>query len=377
MILPESGLKIPIRTQLAEVFGTYLSKKHKISVILFAKENRDYLWNGFKIYEIKYTKKIWVHRYFLSFIKKLKKVQKDEKIDIVFGRNCYVIGNLFYPIAKILKTPLILQLTFPIREILHAPYILSKVLLFDLIYTMKISDLILPISPLMGKYLSRVWNVSQNTIFDFPDGVNLSKFSSNSINVNKNFSLVYLGVLAKRRKLSFLIDVMSLVVEKLPNANLAIVGDGDDRKNLENLTKKVGLSKNIKFIGKVPYEEVPKYLMQSEIGVVPLPPTLYYKLSSPLKLFEYMGSGLPVIATEEVLEHKKALTESKGGIVVPYDKNKFANAIIELLKQKNKFVEMGRNNINWVKKNRDYSIIADKVEEVFENTLKEFRSKIK
>jgi len=373
MILHASGLNIPIRTQLTEVFGTYLSKDHKVSVIIFSERDRNYRWKGFEIYEIKTSKRYLLPIYLIKFIRRLRKVRANGKIDIIFGRNCYVIGNAFYPIAKVLDIPLVLQLTFPIREIQHANYFLSKILILILKGTINISDRIMPISHGMGDYLEKWLKIPKDKIYSFPDGVNLETFQLQSSIKDKKYSIIYLGLINKRRKLSFLIKVMKIVVEEIPSAKLIIVGDGDDRRTLQELSNKLKLENNIIFTGRVPYSMVPQYLSSAKIGVVPLPPTLYYKISSPLKLFEYMGAGLAVIANREIIEHEEALMATKGGKVPPYNEKQFASAIIELLKQEENIEVMGKNNISWVKNNRDYESLAKSIENNLISTIKDFK----
>jgi len=374
MILHASGLNIPIRPQLTEVFGTYLSKNHKISVILIGDKDRDYKWNGFDIYEIKASKRYLIPLYLIKFIRKIRKIRAQNKIDLIFGRNCYVIGNAFYPYAKILDVPLILQLTFPIREIQHANYFLSKILTIVLKYSIKISDKIWPISHGMGYYLNKWLKVDKNKIYSFPDGVNMETFNLQAPFKGRGYSIIYLGLLNDRRKLSFLIQVMKKVVEKIPNAKMLIVGDGNDRVNLEKLSLKLNLKDNITFTGRVPYSEIPKYLSSAYIGVVPLPPTIYYKVSSPLKLFEYMGAGLAVVANKEIFEHQEALTATGGGKATLYDEIQFSSAIVDLLKNPNMMEEMGEKNVVWIRNNRDYESLAENIEGELLETLKNYKN---
>ena len=160
---------------------------------------------------------------------------------------------------------------------------------------------------------------------------------------------------------------------RLPSANLIIIGKGDDKSKLKNLTKKMGLSQNIHFFGNVQYSEIPKFLHLSKIGLSPIPPTFYYKLSSPLKLFEYMGANLPVVINKEILEHFFTIKESEGGKVVPYDENAFASEIINLLNNPEKLKEYGDKNYKWVNQNRTYKKISDQLEFIFNSKLKKYK----
>lgn len=61
-------------------------------------------------------------------------------------------------------------------------------------------------------------------------------------------------------------------------------------------------------------------------------------------MFEYMAMAKPVVANEEIPEHKEVFEESGGGISVP-------------------FGAMGRKGREWVVRNRTYEILARQVEE--------------
>ena len=75
------------------------------------------------------------------------------------------------------------------------------------------------------------------------------------------------------------------------------------------------------------------------------------------------GIKKPVVANEEIPEHKELLEQSGGGILVPFTPEAFANAIIELLDNPERAQEMGRRGREWVVKNRTYEILARHVEE--------------
>jgi glycosyltransferase involved in cell wall biosynthesis len=87
---------------------------------------------------------------------------------------------------------------------------------------------------------------------------------------------------------------------------LAIVGSGEkragrdvDRDRLERLTENLGLTDRIIFHDFVPYEDVPGYLARAGIAVVPLPDVLMSRyFTSPLKLFDAMAAGAPLVASD-------------------------------------------------------------------------------
>ena len=364
MILPSSNMDIPLRTQLSEVFGTYLSRKHNISIIIFSNKTIQYKWKSCQIYEINRLNDKFKIRQSIIFLKTLKKILKQKKVDVVFFRSIGVVQLFFYILFKIIKIPIILQLTVILRKINNAKVIEKPFVYLRLKTLLKISNLILPISDWMNLILQKFFLLSPFKSFTFPDGVNLEKFDNYEEKISKqdNNNIVYIGTLDSDRNMSFLIKCMRIVVNEINNAKLLILGKGEDEADLIKLTSKLSLNENISFKGYIEYNQIPRYLKFCMIGVSPIPPKFYYRVSSPLKLFEYMGAGLAVVANREIIEHRKVLNESNGGILTSYDIKKFANSIIYLLKNPNLIKVMGNNNNNWVKNNRNYQVLANRLE---------------
>ncbi len=74
------------------------------------------------------------------------------------------------------------------------------------------------------------------------------------------------------------------------------LGDGAARGGLESLANELGVGPRIVFSGRVPSDDVSSYLQVTDVGV--LPATEDY--TNPMKLYDYMGAGLPVIAPNQV-----------------------------------------------------------------------------
>jgi glycosyltransferase involved in cell wall biosynthesis len=53
----------------------------------------------------------------------------------------------------------------------------------------------------------------------------------------------------------------------------------------------------VRVLAPVPHDEVPDLLSQAHVGVLPFPDEEKFRVSSPIKLFEYMASGMPILAT--------------------------------------------------------------------------------
>jgi glycosyltransferase involved in cell wall biosynthesis len=76
---------------------------------------------------------------------------------------------------------------------------------------------------------------------------------------------------------------------------LSLVGDGSERLSLERYA--ANSNNAIRVSCPVPYEQIPELLAKVHVGVLPFPDEQKFRVSSPIKLFEYMAAGLPILAT--------------------------------------------------------------------------------
>jgi glycosyltransferase involved in cell wall biosynthesis len=81
-----------------------------------------------------------------------------------------------------------------------------------------------------------------------------------------------------------------------------LIGDGPERPGAEARVRAAGLD-NVTLLGARPHDEIPGYLAAAHIGVAPFDIDAHAPLSltfywSPLKVFEYMAAGLPVVAPD-------------------------------------------------------------------------------
>jgi glycosyltransferase involved in cell wall biosynthesis len=109
--------------------------------------------------------------------------------------------------------------------------------------------------------------------------------------------LVYVGVfLAKRHLLPLCRAVNRANAEGMAFV-LSLYGDGPQRPELESVAAEGGGAVRVEH--PVPHDNVPHVLARAHVGVTSLPEVndVKYEASSPIKLFEYMAAGMPVLAT--------------------------------------------------------------------------------
>src|SRR2546425_9108680 len=96
------------------------------------------------------------------------------------------------------------------------------------------------------------------------------------------------------------VDALSTLLERLVHRyrglRLVIVGDGPLRGELEHTLKERGLTRSVVFTGWLPHEEVAELIRQFDVALAPYSKPEHAFYFSPLKLFEYMSCGVPVVA---------------------------------------------------------------------------------
>lgn len=114
---------------------------------------------------------------------------------------------------------------------------------------------------------------------------------------DEQIELIYIGKLHRERGIMPLCLALNEVSQQGLNFRLSLVGDGPQRDELAELASKT--AGRIRVLPQVPHTEIPMLLQQSHIGVTSLPAVdnAKFQASSPIKLFEYMAAGLPILAT--------------------------------------------------------------------------------
>lgn len=133
------------------------------------------------------------------------------------------------------------------------------------------------------------------------------------------FVIGFLGSLKPWHGIQDLVRAFVILHRRNPASHLLIVGDGPLRSEVEEFCGKEGLAAAVRLTGNVDYAQVPSLLWQMDVAVAPYPhlPDFYF---SPLKIYEYMAAGVPIVASSigqitEVLTHRKtALLHPAGSI---------------------------------------------------------------
>ena len=150
---------------------------------------------------------------------------------------------------------------------------------------------------------------------------------------------------------------------------LHLAGKFDSKATEEKVRKMPGWKK-VKFYGFVDREQIKQILSSVQVGLVTLQPKINYLDSLPIKMFEYMAAGIPVVASNFPL-WKKIVEQSKCGICVdPLNTDQIAEAINFLLNNPEEAKKMGDNGQKAAKEKYNWTIEERKLLSIY-NKLKD------
>ncbi len=187
---------------------------------------------------------------------------------------------------------------------------------------------------------------------------------------DNNFILVYFGTLSFMRKPIFILKTFMEVKKRLLNCKLILIGKTNsfwEEKELKSICRQFRIENDVIFTGQLDRNKLQDYLAYCDLSVSAIPPESYYTISSPTKIYESLGNGIPVVGNKEICEQEKVILESGGGLVVDYNIASFCEAIINLLSNEQLRKDMATKGKEYVKENYSYQNIARSIAPLFDS----------
>jgi glycosyltransferase involved in cell wall biosynthesis len=147
--------------------------------------------------------------------------------------------------------------------------------------------------------------------------------------VNGKFTLGFVGSLKVWHGTDILLKAFQLLLKHCPAYHLLIVGDGPQRNWIEEYVRDAHIGEKVTITGWVAYDKLPNLIQKMDITVAPYP-SLDKFYFSPLKLFEYMAAGKPVVASR-IGSIQRAIQDRVTGLLVrPGDSEDLVEKIEQL-----------------------------------------------
>lgn len=168
--------------------------------------------------------------------------------------------------------------------------------------------------------------------------------------------------LSPEKNYETLLQAVRLVVDRVPEFRLKLVGDGSERSRLETLTKELGIGEHVEFLGE--RQDIPALLRTAGFFV-----SSSKTEGISLTLLEAMAVGLPIVTTRVGGNPEIVVPGETGKLVPPLDPAGLAAAMLEMLDEQSRWPEMARAARDRVERNFNIREMVRHYEELYQDIL--------
>lgn len=160
-----------------------------------------------------------------------------------------------------------------------------------------------------------------------PDCFTVSRSRRTSV-----FSILSVGRLTTQKGFKYLLDACGILVARNREFALRIIGEGEQRKELEEIIERNGLGKTVRLVGAKEQGEVAEALASADLFVLPCIVDERRSMMDgiPVAIMEAMACGIPIISTR-LSGIPELIQDGCGEVVEPNDTPGLANAIIKMM----------------------------------------------
>lgn len=225
------------------------------------------------------------------------------------------------------------------------------------------------------KLLKDKYKIEKN-IHIVPTGIEVERFFRENIDTKlllslkrklnltkKDYVIIFVGRLAKEKNVEFLLEAQKNLVKENSNIKLIIVGDGPDKAKYEDFANNLGISSNVIFTGKIPWDEIQYYYHLSDFFV-----TASKSETQGLTVVEAMASSVvPLVIDDEAFVG--TVTNEINGLVFK-NQEEYCKDVL-LLIENHKLREQLQNQARIQSEHLSTSQFAENVLVVYERVIKE------
>lgn len=177
------------------------------------------------------------------------------------------------------------------------------------------------ISPFMRQTLAAEYRLDPARIGVWSSGVSLEHFDPARYSAEDTAALraelgltgqrvlLYHGAVEPNRGVGTAVRALARLGERGAGISLLVVGRGSTLPAVRQEAETLGLSRRVVVREAVSYDDIPRYLAVADAGMLPLPDLMWWRVSSPIKLMEYLAMGKPVLVTD-IEAHRDVLGDA-------------------------------------------------------------------
>ncbi len=311
----------------------------------------------------------------------LDRILPSLKLDVIHTHHPFLLGQVAANKAEELDIPLVFTFHTRYRDYTHyfplpvdfvQDFIKTAVDTWMGDFMVKCHHIIVPSQSMKDILESGYGLVDSVTVI--PTGIELEPYQKADREAtrkryrwNNNRILISVGRMAHEKNIETLLKAAAIAMEHHDDLRLVLVGDGPARNDLGVLAKKLGIAPNVKFIGKVPFKEIPSLLKAADIfGFASITET------QGLVTMEALAAGLPVAAVD-ASGTRDVVTHGVEGLLTDNDPAALAEAICTIIDQPER-IEAFRAAAENKARQYDLRYLAQKMVEVYAQAKEDCRS---
>lgn len=180
-------------------------------------------------------------------------------------------------------------------------------------------------------------------------------------NLNGETIVLYTGTLEPYQGIDLLLASGARVVKQHPNVRFLVVGGKPEQVNEQKeKAKQLGITEKFVFTGQRPPEEIPQFMQLAQVLVSPR----LEGNNTPLKIYSYLRSGVPIVATNH-LTHTQVLNDEVA-VLTDCKPEAFAHGLLRVLHDKNLGETIGRRAQSLAEREYSYEAYLRKTAEVYD-----------
>jgi glycosyltransferase involved in cell wall biosynthesis len=220
-------------------------------------------------------------------------------------------------------------------------------------------------SPDVSNWLINNYNIPSSKFMPLIKGIDLCLFNWKKRpykfkNIKSNRKILFVGDLEERNGVNMLIDAFSIIYKRIDNVSLIIVGDGDQRKNMQKKVDYLGINNRVFFLGKVKRSNLPNIYAASDVVINP---KLYGEGFANVHK-ETMAMKKPMVSYPTNTLIEKTLKMGNG--LQARNEYEFADMTIKLLEDKKLHDMISESAYEYVKHNESIEKMVKYYNDIFE-----------
>ncbi len=230
-------------------------------------------------------------------------------------------------------------------------------------------DMVITTTESIAKQFRELGHTNVEVIHNFPKTKNIT-ISDSPVEQSKDITLVYVGSFEHIHGLIPMLQLVDELNQRDYEVELWMLGTFADDKNEERAAQFIAqnnLSEAVQFFGRIPYEDIFPYLAEADIGLC-LVDKERCEHALPTKIFEYMYSKTPVLATD-AHSIRPYVTDDVGRRVSQTNPSEQADAVLNLVSDDEQLEQMGEQGRSLVMQKYNWEQEAQRLIEIYNSLI--------